>query len=64
MYGVEEVLMKVLEDLSLCRVKNMKGNIKDDVLHILFDVSYSEINVTDKIMMNKNDINTNKKEAY
>jgi hypothetical protein len=43
MYLVQENLLRELNIIGSYRTINKKANITDDVLHILFDIKYSEI---------------------
>ncbi len=62
MYLVQENLLREFRDLGTFRALSIRANITDDVLHIIFDVKYSEMTVIDDIKMNKLESNTNIKE--
>ncbi len=63
MYLVQENLLREFRDLGTFRALNIKANITDDVLHIMFDVKYSEALIIDGIKMNNLDTNTEIKEV-
>ena len=42
-YSVQEVILKAFDLVGTYRVKNKNTQITDNVLHITFDVSYSEM---------------------
>lgn len=62
MYEVRSILLRKIRDLGPYRAINIKANITDDVLHIMFDVKYSEAAAISEIKMNKIETNTNIKE--
>lgn len=62
MYEVRTTLLREIHDLDEFRALNIKSNITDDVLHIMFDVNYSEIKVSDEIKMQNIKVNENLKE--
>lgn len=62
MYEVRSILLRKIRDLGAYRAINIKSNITDDVLHIMFDVKYSETVAVSEIKMNKIETNTNIKE--
>ncbi|HAY3897742.1 TPA: hypothetical protein JRS25_003685 [Escherichia coli] len=62
MYLVQENLLREFRDLGTFRALSIRANITDDVLHIIFDVKYSEMTVIDDVKMNKLESNTNIKE--
>lgn len=62
MYEVSSILLREIRDLGPYRAINIKANITDDVLHIMFDVKYSEAAAISEIKMNKIKANTNVKE--
>lgn len=62
MYGVQILLLRGLRDLGLFRAINLRSNITDDVLHIMFDVKYSEYAAVNEVKMNKLVTDTNIKE--
>ena len=62
MYEVRRILLRELRDLEDFRAINIKSNITDEVLHIMFDVKYSEIKSKDEIKMQNIKVNENLKE--
>lgn len=62
MYEVRETLLREIRDLDEFRALNIKSNITDDVLHIMFDVNYSEMKISDEIKMQNIKVNENIKE--
>lgn len=62
MYEVRSILLREIRDLGPYRAISIKANITDDVLHIMFDVKYSEAVAVSEIKMNKIETNTNIKE--
>lgn len=62
MYEVRTTLLREIRDLDEFRALNIKSNITDDVLHIMFDVNYSEIKISDEIKMQNIKVNENLKE--
>lgn len=42
-YGVQEVILKAFDLVGTYRIKNKNTQITDNVLHITFDISYSEM---------------------
>lgn len=58
MYEVRSILLRELRDLGSYRAINIKANITDDVLHIMFDVKYSETVAANEIKMSKIETNT------
>ncbi|WP_346930279.1 DUF6838 family protein [Clostridium sp.] len=63
MYLVQENLIREFRDIDTFRALNIKANITDDVLHIMFDVKYSEALITNEIKMNNLNTNTGIKEV-
>lgn len=62
MYEVKTTLLREIRDLDEFRALNIKANITDDVLHIIFDVNYSEMKTSDEIKMQNIKVNENLKE--
>ena len=62
MYEVRTTLLREIRDLDQFRGLNIKSNITDDVLHIMFDVNYSEMKISDEIKMQNIKVNENIKE--
>lgn len=62
MYKVRTILLRELRELEDFRAINIKSNITDEVLHIMFDVKYSEIKSKDEIKMRNIKLNENVKE--
>lgn len=62
MYEVRTTLLREIRDLDEFRSLNVKSNITDDVLHIIFDINYSEMKTSDEIKMNNIKVNENIKE--
>lgn len=62
MYKVRTILLRELRELEDFRAINIKSNITDEVLHIMFDVKYSEIKSKDEIKMQNIKVNENLKE--
>lgn len=62
MYEVRTTLLREIRDLDEFRAFNIKSNITDDVLHIMFDVNYSEMKISDEIKMQNIKVNENLKE--
>jgi hypothetical protein len=62
MYLVQENLLREFRDIDTFRATNIRSTITDDVLHIMFDVKYSEILIVNYIKMNKLESNTDIKE--
>lgn len=63
MYIVQENLIREFRDMDTFRALNIKANITDDVLHIMFDVKYSEELITNETKMNNLNTNTGIKEV-
>jgi len=63
MYLVQENLIREFRDIDTFRALNIRANITDDVLHIMFDVKYSEALITNEIKMNNLNTNTGIKEV-
>ncbi|HAK43708.1 MAG TPA: hypothetical protein DCM59_14645 [Clostridium sp.] len=63
MYLVQESLLRELRDIDTFRAINIRANITDEVLHIMFDVKYSEVLTTNGVKMNKLESNANTKEG-
>lgn len=63
MYIVQENLIREFRDMDTFRALNIKANITDDVLHIMFDVKYSEALITNEVKMNNLNTNTGIKEV-
>jgi len=57
--AVQVNLLRTLNTLDTFRVQNLQANITDNVLHITFDVSYSEIKTKEFAKMQKQTTNTN-----
>lgn len=57
--AVQVNLLRTLNTLDTFRVQNLQANITDNVLHITFDVSYSEIKTKEFSKMQKQTTNTN-----
>lgn len=55
----QQSILRAFDLLGTFRVLNKQANITDNVLHITFDVRYSELKVTDDIKMQKQETNTN-----
>ena len=49
--AVQEVLLREFDLIGTFRVQNKKAKITDDVLHMTFDISYSEMKVETGIPM-------------
>ncbi len=62
MYEVRTTLLREIRDLDEFRALNIKSNITDDVLHIMFDINYSEMKISDEIKMQNIKVNENIKE--
>lgn len=62
MYGMQTVLLREFRELGAFRAINLKSNITDDVLHIIFDVKYLEATAKNEVKMNKIESSTNMKE--
>lgn len=62
MYEVRTTLLREVRDLDEFRALNIKSNITDDVLHIMFDVNYSEMKISEEIKMQNIKVNENLKE--
>lgn len=62
MYEVRTILLREIRDLDEFRTLNIKSNITDDVLHIMFDINYSEMKASDEIKMENIKVNENIKE--
>lgn len=62
MYEVRTTLLREIRELEEFRALNIKSNITDDVLHIMFDVNYSEMKISDEIKMQNIKVNENLKE--
>lgn len=52
-------LLRAFDLLDTFRVRNLQANITDNVLHITFDVSYSEMKIEEFTKMQKQTTNTN-----
>ncbi len=63
MYIVQENLIREFIDMDTFRALNIKANITDDVLHIMFDVKYSEALSINETKMNNLNTNTGIKEV-
>jgi len=55
-------LLRAFDLLDTFRARNLQANITDNVLHITFDVSYSEMKIEEFTKMQKRTTNTNVKE--
>lgn len=55
-------LLRAFDLLDTFRARNLQANITDNVLHITFDVSYSEMKIEEFTKMQKQTANTNVKE--
>lgn len=62
MYEVRTTLLREIRDLDEFRTLNIKSNITDDVLHIMFDINYSEMKISDEIKMQNIKVNEDIKE--
>ena len=62
MYEVRTTLLREIRDLDEFRALNIESNITDDVLHIMFDINYSEMKTSDEIKMQNIKVNENIKE--
>lgn len=62
MYEVRTTLLRGICDLDEFRTLNVKSNITDDVLHIMFDINYSEMKASNEIKMQNIKVNENIKE--
>lgn len=62
MYEVRTTLLREVRNLDEFRALNIRSNITDGVLHIMFDVNYSEMKTSDEMKMQNIKVNENLKE--
>lgn len=55
----QQTILRAFDLVGTFRVLNKQANIADNVLHITFDVRYSEIKNIEEIKMQKQETNTN-----
>lgn len=58
-FVVQEVLMREFSMFGVFRATNKNARITDNVLHMTFDVNYSEMKVEDQTPMQTQETNTN-----
>lgn len=58
-YEKQEVLLREFDCFGAFRAVNMNARITDNVLHMTFDVNYSEMKVEPRIPMQTKETNTN-----
>lgn len=55
----QQAILRAFDLVGTFRVLNKQANITDNVLHITFDVRYSEVKDIEEIKMQKQETNTN-----
>ena len=58
-YGVQEFILRAFDLIGTYRVKNKNIQIADNILHITFDVSYSEMKDESIVYMQQVETSTN-----
>ena len=57
--GVQEMILKAFDVVGAYRVRNKNAQITENVLHVTFDISYSEMKVEDITYMQQAETSTN-----
>jgi len=58
-YGVQEIILRAFDLVGTYRVRNKAAKITDNVLHITFDISYSEMKDETLVYMQQAETTTN-----